>query len=114
MRREVVVLRTDLGHERIMATADRLNGLLDIDYVLDPLFPKPMATENARIYHLIKYDEDEAPTAEPDAGKFDDVTNIQSVPINDADALLAQGYTILDNYAKTVTLIKRREEEERT
>ena len=65
--------------------------------------------DNNVVYHLIKYDDGEAPQEEVQPEKYGDVESIKSVDINDADEYLEQGYTIDATYAKTVTLIKRKE-----
>ena len=80
-------------------------------WTLDPDFnSNPVKLDTVAFYHLVKLtDEEQIEMDQQPTGKYDDVTSIRSVPIAEADALLNQGYVILDTYAKTVTLIKKQE-----
>lgn len=66
----------------------------------------------ALVVYAVDEVDPEADLAEGEKGKYGDVESIRSVAINEADALLDQGYELLDTFAKTVTLIKRRVKQE--
>lgn len=80
-------------------------------WILDPSIydGKPLRLENGVVYHLVKYEEGEAPVEEAEAR----IESIKSVAINEADEWLAQGYEVKDTFAKTVTLVKLSEIEEK-
>jgi len=94
---------------------NEVNRLLEQGWVLDPDIydGRPIRLENSVVYHLVKYEEGEEPVeAEGPAGKFDGVVSVRSVPLNEVDELLAEGYEVVELYAKTATLIKRKTEAE--
>lgn len=73
-------------------------------------------TSHLNLEAIIVYGVDEvdpeADLREKEEGKYGDVESIRSVPINDADPLLKEGYQLLDTFAKTVTLVKKAEKKE--
>jgi len=73
-------------------------------YTIDPDL-KIVRLENAAIYHLVKYSEEELQAQEVEEEQR--IMSIKSVNIEDADELLDQGYEVKDTYAKTVTVIKK-------
>jgi len=60
---------------------------------------------------LLALPEEEDETRKP--GELEDVDSIVSVDINLADEKLRNGYRVLEAFAKTVTLVKRRQPEEK-
>lgn len=95
------------------ATCLLLEKDLDDGWELDPLFEgNPLRLDSAFIVSLVMYDsEEEIPVIVGKKGEFDDVESILSVDIAQADEYLKKGYTLLDHFAKTVTLVKRKIEE---
>jgi hypothetical protein len=105
MKRQIHLAETQVDYSVV-------NGLLLGEWVLDPDIydGRPCRLGNAIVYHLIKYEsEEEKPVDEEIEGRK--VVSIKSVPINEADELLKQGYELKDTYAKAVTLVKYAEEE---
>lgn len=87
---------------------DAFLGLLKDGYVRDPDLSL-IKFDNYAIMFLVKYEsEDEKPKPEVKVSSYDNVESIISVDIGEADSKLKEGYTILEHYVKTVTLIKRR------
>jgi len=81
-------------------------------WVLDPDIydGRPLRLENGVVYHLVRYESGEEPTEE--AAVEPKILSIKSVPINEADDLLQQGYVLKDTFAKTVTLIRYEQPED--
>jgi len=95
------------------ATCLVLAEALKNGWELDPLFEgKPLRMDSSFVVSLVRYasEDERQPTLEK-KGEFDDVESILSVDIATADDYLKKGYTLLDHFAKTVTLIKRKIEE---
>jgi hypothetical protein len=94
-----------------------VSQFLSEGWVLDPILcpdGKPYRLDFAIVWPLVFYEsEEEKPQImeEKKAGEFDDVESIVSVDIAEADKYLSQGYTLLDHFAKTVTLVKRKPKE---
>ena len=98
------------------ANLDAVQTLLTNGYELDPEYAKPIHMELALVYPLVLYESDyeravadEAKEkAERKPSELEDVDSIVSVDINLADEKLRDGYRVLEAFAKTVTLVKRR------
>jgi len=94
-----------------------VSQLLSEGWVLDPILcpdGKPYRLDFTIVWPLVFYEseEEKSQIVEEKKGEFDDVVSIVSVDIAEADKYLSQGYTLLDHYAKTVTLVKRKAKEE--
>lgn len=78
---------------------------------------EPIRLEWSLVFPLVLYEsEEERPKAvveERNPGEFEDVDSIISVDINAADEKLCDGYRVLEAFAKTVTLVKRRKPKEK-
>ena len=100
-------------------------------WVLDPNIHRgePFGLEASIVYHLVFYEnEDEKPKIEEEkkTGELEDTESIISVEIplvkypekgtepvkSDIDKFISDGYILVEKYAKTATLIKRRSKEE--
>ena len=91
---------------------NEVNRLLEQGWVLDPVLGY-IRIDIGVVYHLVKYEEGDEPVeAEEPAGKFNGVVSVRSVPLNEVDELLAEGYEVVELYAKTATLVKRKTEAE--
>lgn len=66
----------------------------------------------ALVVYAVDEVDPEADLAEGEKGKYGDVESIRSVAINEADALIREGYEVVEMYAKTVTLVRRTKEVE--
>ena len=89
---------------------DKVAKLFLEGWVLDRMIydGKPMRLECATVYHLIKYDEKEIEELRKEfMEEVEQIRSIQSVPLNEADALIKKGYEVLQTYQKTVTLVKK-------
>ena len=59
------------------------------------------AMESSQCPHCYSLDYTEFVEPQPE------IVSIKSVPIEDADALIGQGYVVLEAFAKSVTLVKK-------
>ena len=68
----------------------------------------PLVVGEDIIYHLVKFSKEDIDTVEGQ-NKQNEILSMISVPINDIDQKLAEGYTIMEDkvYAKNAILIKR-------
>ena len=89
-------------------TSDDFNRDLEKGWVIDPLFGKPLFSEQGLIVPLVKYDsEDERPKpeAEPEKpGEFEDVVETRDIP----HGSVPEGFTVHALYAKSMIVIKRK------
>jgi hypothetical protein len=111
--REFVIVRSDVAQSQT-PVFETLNQFLTDGYILDPMFnSKPIRLENAVIYHLIKYNQEEleALQAEQEVAE-PEIVSVKSVSYEEVDALIAEGYKPRDFYAKNVIMIKIKEPEE--
>jgi hypothetical protein len=101
---------------------DAATKLLDEGWEFDPLYEgKPIRLEWSLVFPLILYESDlerdlavaAQEKAAEKTGDLEDVESIVSVDINAADEKLRDGYRVLEAFAKTVTLVKRRQPEEK-
>lgn len=96
----------------VIETDERMKQLYDLfkdGWKLDRQFsdnPLPTLDGHSLIYFLIKMDP--KLKAEKPMGAFDDVESLRSVPNDEVDSLLKEGYVIHTIYAKNTILIKRR------
>src|SRR4030042_2645185 len=67
--------------------------------LIPPVLSDQMEKHVCPFCHGLEFDEYVEPQQE--------IQSIKSVPIEDADALITQGYVVLEAFAKTVTLIKK-------
>jgi hypothetical protein len=65
-----------------------------------------ISTENAVVYHLIYYSQEEKRTLASGAIETK-ISSVKSVPLEDVDKLLEQDYEVHELYAKTATMVKR-------
>jgi len=100
MMRTIVVATDQVNYSDV-------NERFEDGWILDPAIydGRPLRLDNAVVYHLVKYTEEEREQLEQQPIEYK-VISIRNVPTNDADELIQQGYEIADRYAKTVTLIK--------
>ena len=87
---------------------DRLVELLGDGWILDPNIYKatPMRIDYGIVYHLIKFSEDELAARAREIELEPQILSMVKVPYAEVDALLEQGYTVKDSYAKDVVLVK--------
>lgn len=83
---------------------DEVAILLKEGWQLDTRIHRGIITlDMAVVYHLVKYTEEEKQQLTP----FEpSITSVISVPIEEVDSKLKDGYEIKELYAKTATLIK--------
>lgn len=91
-----------------------LRDALDEGWILDPMLTsgKPYILENATIWPLVFYENDEEKpktTEEKKLSEFDTVESFKDVPNAEVDALLKQGYIIYQIFSKNTILLKRKE-----
>ena len=108
MERYIIVLNTKKESNFIVETLKLITLRFEEGWVIDPEL-KVRSLENALVYHFIRYDKGEEPEEKKD--KYEDVESIVSVDTNEADQYLQKGYMIDAVYAKTVTLIKKKQKE---
>lgn len=87
---------------------DQVVQLLEGGWILDPSIYKatPMRLETGIVYHLIRYTEDELAALAREKELEPQIQSMVKVPYAEVDALLEQGYTVKDSYAKDVVLVK--------
>ena len=104
MQRRIVILHAihgKIGEEIFYETGAKLCELFDDGWILDPVVGgKTLSTENSRIYHLLKYDQDEQPKPEPEKV----IVSMKKVPWDQVDDLLKKGYVPVERWSKEVGL----------
>ncbi len=116
MEYKIVMCTTDATHVTSNSIDTRfieVAKLFSEGWVLNPEL-KPYTTDNAVIYHLIKYTLEELEQMKTEAEQTLKLVSVKSVDINEVDPYLAEGYEVKDFYAKTVTLIKKNKNNKQT
>ncbi|MBA7646859.1 hypothetical protein ES703_54625 [subsurface metagenome] len=87
---------------------DQVVQLLDDGWILDPNIYKgaPMRLEEAIVYHLIKFSQDELAAKAKEKTLEPQIVDIKKVPHDEVEALVKQGYKVETIYAKDVVLVK--------
>ena len=87
---------------------DEVVKLLADGWILDPNIYKatPMRLEAMVVYHLVKFSEEELAARAREKDLEPQIQSMVKVPYAEVDALLEQGYTIKDSYAKDVVMVK--------
>jgi len=82
--------------------------LLGEGWILDNRIYKgsPMRLEAGIVYHLIKFSEDELAAMAKKKDFEPQILSMKKVSYDEVDALIAQGYTVKDSYAKEVVMVK--------
>ena len=89
-----------------------VNEQMQKGWILNPEIyaGKPLRLDNAVVYHIVKYTEEEM----VELNKKEEIVSVKSVDLNDVDALLKEGYTVKELYAKNAVLIKKGELQKET
>jgi len=86
---------------------ESVNRELNNGWILDPLFnSKPIRLENAVIYHLAKFTEEELMELQEEPVESE-IVSVRSVGLDGVDELLKEGYTVHALYAKNAVLVKK-------
>ena len=87
---------------------DRIPQLLGDGWILDNRIYKgsPMRLEAGIVYHLIKFSEGELVVMAREKEFEPQILSMKKVSYEEVDALIEQGYTVKDTYAKEVVLVK--------
>lgn len=95
---------------------DEVVQLLADGWILDPQIYKatPMRLEASVVYHLVKFSEEELAARAKEKELEPQIQSMVKVPYAEVDALLEQGYTIKDSYAKDVVMVKTGAKEKTT
>ena len=87
---------------------DQVVQLLGDGWILDTRIydGRPMRLEAAIVYHLVKFSEEELAALAYEKLLEPQILSMVKVPYAEVDALLEQGYTVKDSYAKDVVMVK--------
>lgn len=90
------------------ANYDAVAELLSQGWILDTRMynGRPMRLQAATVYHLIKFSDEELAAMAKEKELEPQILSVKRVSHDEVDALIEQGYTVKDTYAKDVVLVK--------